>query len=386
MIITQCTICTNTVDGYEDYLRHIRICHGNDRNFCSICPACQSTFTYTNWQSFTRHVRKTHLSKPVFESLSSTNIFDDYHVSISNEFENQNVAQSSSSALPPDSLEEIRRLFIKMLLQVREGHILPGVVMNTVSSSCTSLLHSFMDGLLPELAMSTNDERAISHLQQVQRILCDVSRNEQTFISACEHYFGLVKPIELRLPTESKAYYVPITKVLQLLFGKDDFHEAVKMEKEKIEVFRRTDILYHYRCGELAKRHPVLSNKDKNCILIQLYVDDLGVVNPLMGRSSVHKLTAVYFSIDDLPRQHNSSLSVVHLVLLCLTKDIEEERNRHQLFSKLASDLNILENDGLTLSSDSTVTYFTLSTMCADNLAAHQLGGFMASFNSGKDV
>ncbi|CAF4135388.1 unnamed protein product, partial [Rotaria magnacalcarata] len=203
-------------------------------------------------------------------------------------------------------------------------------------------------------------------------------------------YFKFVKPIEICLPTGGKAYYVPICEVLLNLFQKNDLYNCIKQEKHYISQFQGQDILYHYRNAEIGRQHPTLKKKD-NCLLLQLYSDDLGVVNPLMGRSSTHKLTTFYFSIDDLPARHKSSLNTVHLLLLCTRNDFEDQRNRRILFRKLSEDLKHLENNGLILPGDVNPTYFTISTLCADNLAGmlrfntltHELGGFTCAFNYG---
>ncbi|CAF5110098.1 unnamed protein product, partial [Rotaria sp. Silwood1] len=62
---------------------------------------------------------------------------------------------------------------------------------------------------------------------------------------------------------------------------------------------------------------------------------DVGVVNPLMGKNATHKLTTFYFSIDDLPARHNSSVNAVYLLLLYYRKDFEGENNRQLIFRQL---------------------------------------------------
>lgn len=90
-----------------------------------------------------------------------------------------------------------------------------------------------------------------------------------------------------------------------------------------------------------------------------------------MGKNTEHKLSTFYFSVDDLPASKNSSLSAVHLLLLCYKEDLKDPKTREVLFSELKEDLISLETDGLILSGDDTRTYFTMSTFCADNLAGN---------------
>ncbi|CAF1143065.1 unnamed protein product, partial [Didymodactylos carnosus] len=107
-----------------------------------------------------------------------------------------------------NSLGEIRKLFVGNLLKIREGHVLPGTVMKTVTSSYTYFLESFVDGLLPKLNLPRTDHTCRRYLNQIEDILSDVSKNEESFMAACEEYFGLIKPVEVALPTGAKAYYV----------------------------------------------------------------------------------------------------------------------------------------------------------------------------------
>jgi hypothetical protein len=202
----------------------------------------------------------------------------------------------------------------------------------------------------------------------IEKILFEISKNEDSFISSCDLYFNFIKPKEIQLPTGNKAYYIPIRDVLMNLFKKKDFYDCIKKEKKYISQFDGQDILYHYRNAEIGRQHFILNVKE-NSLLLQLYCDDIGVVNPLMGKNATHKLTTFYFSIDDLPACHNSSLNFIHLLLLFYTKDFDDENNRRILFNQLNKDLRCLEDDGLILPGDINPTYFTISTVCADNLA-----------------
>ena len=87
-----------------------------------------------------------------------------------------------------------------------------------------------------------------------------------------------------------------------------------------------------------------------------------------MVKNATHQLTTFYFSIDDLPVRH-SSLNAIYLLLLYQRKEFEHENNRRIIFTQLNQDLRSLEDDGLTLPGDTVPTYFTISTLCADNLA-----------------
>ncbi|CAF3885805.1 unnamed protein product [Rotaria sp. Silwood1] len=296
--VEKCTICFMTVDGTNGYLRHIRQVHGNDRQFCTHCPLCDPKFIFTYLKSFIYHIRK-HISysspdKEVSPSLLPSH--DEINLKIINENEEQKSLHEYGQR---DPLVEIKKYYIKMLLKLREGHVLPDAG-NPTSSNF-------------------NDD--------IEKTLFEVSRNEESFSSSCQLYFKFAKPKEIRLRNGNKA------------------------RKKYISQFNGQDILYHYRNSE---------------------IDDVGVVNPLMGKNATHKLTTFYFSIDDSPARHNSSGNTVYLLLLYYRKDFEDENNRQLIFRQLKQDLKSLGNDGLVLPDDMIPTYFTISTLCADNLAESQ--------------
>ncbi|CAF4461008.1 unnamed protein product [Rotaria socialis] len=370
--LQKCTICLSNVDRTtHGYLRHLRQVHGNDHLFNTSCPLCDSNFIYTNLKSFINHFRKHDFnsSGQDHSSLSLAPPFNDFNLDNHDDTDDSQQIQQASvwQSEHHGALDEIRKFYVKMLLKVREGHVLPGNIMKTMALSITCLLENFSYYLLSKLNINVDNVISYNFNNDIEKNIFEISRNEDSFIAACQSYFKFVKPKEILLPTGSKAYYIPLHQLLKNLFETQGFYDCVKQEKELISQFHGQDIIYHYQNAEFGRQHPVLQHKT-NCFSLQLYSDDLGVVNPLM---------------DDLPARHNSSLSAVHLLLLYYKKDFDDEKNRKILFAQLSKDLNSLEEDGLILPGDKNPTYFTISTLCADNLSAHELGGFTKTFTSG---
>ncbi len=367
--VQQCSICLVNVDGNNGYIRHIRQVHVNDRQFGTLCPLCHSKFVFTNLRSFISHFRK-HMLDSSFSEVPVPDLcvsHDTVNLDINDDVEDQLTMCEYEQY---DQLEEIKKFYLKMLLKIREGHILPGTVMKTISLSVSSLIQTFSIYLLCKLNINVDNPISRNVNDDIEKILFEISKNEESFISSCELYFKFFKPKEIQLSTGNKAYYIPICDVLMNLFQKKDFYECIKREKKYICQFDGQDIIYHYRNAEIGRQHPILKIKE-NTLLFQLYCDDIGVINPLMGKNATHKLTTFYFSIDDLPACYNSSLNFIHLLLLFYRKDFENENNRQILFNQLNKDLKCLEKDGLILPGDINSTYFTISAVCADNLAGN---------------
>lgn len=369
----RCTLCSIDTRDANEYIRHVRKVHGNDRFFGTDCPLCDSKFVYSNIKSFIHHLR-THSSENTSTEEILSSFSSRFEENFARELIDQEVGQVSIISEQVFEqlydLDELKKLYVKMLLKIREAHVLPGHVMKTMASSITGLFQIFFDCLSSRMNLSMNAIESCSLNDEIEKFFFDISRNEESFISHCRMYFKLVKPKEVLLPTGNKSYYVPIRELLDNLFQMKDFRQCITAEKKLIAEFDGQDIIYHYRNAEIGRQNRLL-NEHNDSFLLQLYSDDLGVVNPLMGKNTEHKLSTFYFSVDDLPASKNSSLSAVHLLLLCYKEDLKDPKTREVLFSELKQDLISLETDGLILSGDDTRTYFTMSTFCADNLAGN---------------
>jgi hypothetical protein len=59
---------------------------------------------------------------------------------------------------------------------------------------------------------------------------------------------------------------------------------------------------------------------------------------------------------------------------------LKDPQKSRRFFQPIIDDLNVLQRHGLSIGGKHVT--FSFSTLCADNLAAHQIGGFQASFSS----
>jgi hypothetical protein len=56
---------------------------------------------------------------------------------------------------------------------------------------------------------------------------------------------------------------------------------------------------------------------DDDHILVQLYLDDIGLTNLLGSKRDQHKMTMIYFTLEDIPDQYRSKLDFIQLVGIC---------------------------------------------------------------------
>ena len=83
------------------------------------------------------------------------------------------------------------------------------------------------------------------------------------------------------------------------------------MQQQKLLVKNDEDLMLSFRDGEFGKRI------DDDSLMIQLYLDDIGLTNPLGAKKDQHKMSMFYFSLEDTPEKYRSQLDCIYLLGLC---------------------------------------------------------------------
>jgi len=121
----------------------------------------------------------------------------------------------------------------------------------------------------------------------------------------------------------------------------------------------------------------------KTVLPLFMYFDDFENGNVLGSHSGVHKLGAVYVSVQCIPLHRTSVLSNIFLALLFHSSDRVEFGN-NVIFNPLINKLNFLQETGIQI--DTSVfkgtLYFGLGLIIGDNLGIHSIIGFTESFSS----
>jgi len=195
-------------------------------------------------------------------------------------------------------------------------------------------------------------------------------------------YFGVVKPVEYFLDTKNKHsfQYIPILKSLQQLLSRRDIIDEVVEGHQRQN--SNSGISYQYRSsrdGSLFKDNSFLVGENPR-IILNLYVDDFEVCNPLGTSRKKHKLCAVYWILANLPPGSHSSLSSIYLSILCKTEDVKTY-GYDRIFEPLMQDLKTLEELGVYVPLLGESVKGTVFSVVADNLGAHSVAGFLQSFS-----
>lgn len=214
---------------------------------------------------------------------------------------------------------------------------------------------------------------------------------EQQLAYFAEH-FGMVKPVakfldyrtDYWLNPESAQYemiqvplsfqHVSLIETLTLLLNNPKIKKLIEDERPSTDGVMRS-----YLDGRRAKSHSLVC-RYPNIIRLQLYWDDVEVANPLGSKTSIHKLAAFYYQIQNLPHVESAQLSSILLLMLAHSEDLKIPNAFDKVLAPFLHELRKLEsNRGVTITVNNQpyVLRATLVVLVADTLAAHDILGYL---------
>ncbi|CAF2628917.1 unnamed protein product [Rotaria sp. Silwood2] len=233
------------------------------------------------------------------------------------------------------SMLDIKQSYVSFILQLREEFFLPKNITNAISSYIVTLINH-LEVLFEAQTRTFNYDNICStaprekptvetielnKLQNIMKNVCyeiqNITKNEYQFIKNCEEYFDYIPPKEIIISANNEeleqAYFIPIDKTLSLMLRSQLLLTEIlqNIQQQRIAVKNDDNLMLSYRDGSYGSRI------DDDSLLIQLYIDDIGVTNPIGAKKDQHKLSMIYFSLEDLPDQYRSQLDFINLVGIC---------------------------------------------------------------------
>ncbi|GFQ94321.1 uncharacterized protein LOC106175700 [Trichonephila clavata] len=169
--------------------------------------------------------------------------------------------------------------------------------------------------------------------------------------------------------------YISIAETMQHLISTDGFINL--FQEYKLDKSTRDTALCCIQDGFYYYSNPTFTAIDT--ITIELYVDDVELINPLGSHTGIHKLGFVYFAIKDLPVSLQSSLGSIFLTNVHYSLDVEKYGYK-AIFEPLIQDLKQLLDKGIQFQGN---TYkIALWQILGDNLGLNKLFGFVECFSA----
>ncbi|XP_056443822.1 uncharacterized protein LOC130380603 [Gadus chalcogrammus] len=189
-------------------------------------------------------------------------------------------------------------------------------------------------------------------------------------------HFSVVEPKEYILKKrENKTFqYIPILQSLsQVLKNSPEKHLVATRNSDRASKYQSFQDGSHFQ-------KKMFFSSDEDILSLILYIDDLEVCNPLGTSRKIHKVTAVYWVLGNIPAHARSALTSIYLAILCKASDTKQF-GFQTVLEPLLRDLQSLEKDGLFIPSFGKVIKGTVVSVVADNLGAHAVAGLVESFS-----
>ena len=362
-----CSLCSDPREfsTFLKLFRHITVFHQNDARFqitCDldvICGVVYRTFSAYKSHIYRHHAQYLHssdksivvpntvdsddvqLDNRNFDYPSDRNDSVDDYVefdSINSDDECENYCNPQSPSTNGDlansflSMLDVKRSYVSFLLQLREDLFLPKTTIHTVSTYIVTLIEHFAT-LFEQQAIvhESNDDSSsrafnakVVTLSELKKTMNEISveiqnitRNEYQFIMNCKKYFDYHPPEEIQITTDGEyvesGCYISIEKTLSSVLSSKYFCTQIIQNMQQRKILQRNDedLMLSFRDGEFGKRI------DDNSLMTQLYLDDIGLTNPIGAKKDQHKMAMIYFSLEDTPEKYRSQLDCIYLLGIC---------------------------------------------------------------------
>ena len=137
-------------------------------------------------------------------------------------------------------------------------------------------------------------------------------------------------------------------------------------------------MLHDFSDGAIYKAHEFFSNNSHSLQIIAYY-DEVETCNPLGSSSGKYKLGCIFFTLGNIRPLFRSLLRSVAVAKSCT---IIKVHGVDTLLKPFLDDLQVLHDTGIVMQfAGQEVWKGALLAFLADNLAAHELGGFKESFS-----
>jgi len=380
----KCSMCPYLSSYFEDFCDHLFKRHYNAPSIIIHCSICGASFR--NKLSFRSHYYRKH-----FRDLNGQTV------------ENDEVVGDSHGELNADELDNeltgaVNCSEATFLLKLKAGHRLSQSAVADVLSATKELFVSKIRQLQSEWQYnglpSLNDNMTTVFADNMFNGL----ETEHLQLKAFEQQLGYIKPVQVELGSVRQnvvsggkyvvknqmvcGYIVPFMKQLVQLLAMPEVNRSVGYfcaegcgdGSEMTAVHDGT----RFRSDPFFQEH-------SNALRFGLYTDEFEIVNPIGSHRRKHKITAVYWTLLNIPVEQHSKLRVIQLYAIAKSKFLKQF-GLCELLKDLCDSLNALyQGVDLDIPRYGSRRYFgKLCFVLADTLAAHSLGGFKEGVGGAK--
>ena len=398
----KCPFCGVVKFTFNKYVGHLEIHHEHEYNFFVKCHACpQVLHTAEGYRSHNYRHHKTKHFEPQQNTAQDINQdYDLHHIHQQEEQINEASDLSDDDYHDVDlTVAQVQSQFkfhlASFMLHIKEKHLLPTSVQKTILQEAKFLVNytskSYQKLLKQTVAEGENPINLDDH-PDFKTILNDnlfsepitQLNSDHKFNSFVRNHMPFVEPQSFYLDvneTDKPFHYISVIDILRAVLSKKD---VSKLVEENQHCYHQPGVLFDFCDGEAFGQNLFF---DPSVIRLHFYIDEFEVCNPIGAHRGKYKLTAVYYTVGNLPARYRNKENSIFLCLLVRHSFLSSNESYEHVFSPLISDLHKLKDgiDILIEGSDVPVKYKAgIATISGDNLSSHTIGGFQTHFNSGR--
>ena len=396
-----CSICKVKFNYINAYFKHIIYTHSFSKTEI-ICPYINCLKNYINPHSLKKHINRKHYYENRQSSSNINNInsivndanllnnnenYEDIlniqHINVLNqipmemgnsiELESTNQVACQGSTDVEQNESKFTKHFAMFLLSLREKDLLSETVVRKIYSEISFILSLNVEQLKKNM-------HNILESFNIDTNLLSYDKNTNTSINNFNSTYKFNNYIKNNFKyIESKSFNFINSEYTFNYISVIDILKTFLFHKDIIKIFDNSSKIYS-RSKDSLYDHNLYSKKDEY-IRLNLYIDEFEISNPLGSKRGIHKLSAVYFTIADLPLRYRYKDNCIFLCLLGCYKNIKEfDNNYAQFFKPLINDLKLL-NVGITV--NNIIIKARLNIFSEDNLSLNDIAGYQIHFNNG---
>jgi hypothetical protein len=193
--------------------------------------------------------------------------------------------------------------------------------------------------------------------------------NNMPFVPPVKVTINPAEPVQ----KQREFYYVPISETLKMILKDSSYQSCAEsvgnQHGHSFGSIWDSDV---YRQNKFFKKNP-------SAIPLIIYSDEVTITNPLApGTAKKHKMILMYYTLGTMPAWNRTKVDTLQLIMAIRSEDYKQF-NKSQCYRKVVDELKLLETVGLDL--DGEKVHAGILYYSADNLEAHDIGGFSATFN-----
>lgn len=388
-----CSMCNKVVSSSSEIKSHLKYIHNlGESRFSSLkCPKINCPNIYNTWSGLLKHLITHNISQSSLGFCQSSPTFEENNASQGGQeyfVQSCNVESVSAPSQPLNLLQE----FTELLGHFSSAVLSTGVTQSTLDKVLIEfkyVLSQLIEKMLADLSINFDLSEVTLKFRSILPVF-DSFKSSHRRMNYFKGTNKMIVPVEKSLGTRTEIRtrdnkrmqiiisdnftYVPLlstlTTVLKCSEVMSYFQQRDFRDISKINSFADSG---SFSKNQLFKNYP-------NALKIQLFLDEFETVNPLGSKKGIHKLGAVYFTIQNFPSFLNSKLKFIHLLALYYAEDCKKY-GLNKILNVILPDIKKLEVEGLVVEG---VGHFfgTVSNVSHDNLGANGLYGFNESFSS----